>query len=95
MRIADKCLPLFLLFHNLLQMIEEFIAKLKDQFDLPADSTDIQESTDFKQIEGWDSLVALSIIALADDTYKVKLNGNDISQAKTVKDLYKIIKSRQ
>lgn len=50
--------------------------------------------TQFKNIEGWDSLVALSLIAMVDEKYKVKLGGADIQKAQSIRDLYSLVESR-
>lgn len=73
---------------------QHFINNFRDQFDFLEDNVVIVESTDFRSIEDWDSLVALSVIAMADEDYNVELTGDDIRGAKTVDDLYQIIKDR-
>lgn len=54
----------------------------------------IRIETQFKNIEGWDSLVALSLIAMVDEKYKVKLGGADIQKAQSIRDLYSLVESR-
>ena len=43
----------------------------------------------FKTFDEWDSLMALSLIAMFDSEYNVKLSGDDIRAATTLEDLYK------
>ncbi len=50
--------------------------------------------TKFRDLEEWSSLMALSIIAMVDEEYHVKIKGDDIRNASTIEDLYNIIKSR-
>lgn len=69
---------------------QEFIKVFSNQFE-ETDPSMINETTDFKNLDEWSSLVALSLIALADETYGVSLTGDDIQKAKTVKDLYERI----
>jgi len=71
----------------------DFLIKFADLFD-EAKPESITLQTKFRDIEGWSSLIALSIIAMADEVYGVKLKGDDIRKAITVQDLYEIIKSR-
>lgn len=70
-------------------MIEQdFIKSFASQFDV-TDPSEIVGTTDFKNLSEWDSLIALSIIAIADEECGVMLTGDDINKAKTVSDLYK------
>lgn len=45
--------------------------------------------------EAWDSLTALSIIAMADDQYQVSLTNTEIAEAKTIYGLYALITRKQ
>jgi acyl carrier protein len=73
--------------------ISNFIIKLSEIFEDEGNG-DITPETNFKDLEGYSSIIALSIIAMADEEYNVRLKGGDISGAKTVADLFDIIKSR-
>ncbi len=48
-------------------------------------------NVNFKDLEAWDSLTALSIIALADSNYKKKLTNDILNQLKTFDDLVNYI----
>ena len=50
--------------------------------------------TEFKQLEEWSSLMALSLIAMVDEEYDVTLKGDDIKNSKTIEDLFKIVSSK-
>lgn len=50
--------------------------------------------TKFKELEEWSSLTALSVIAMIDEEYDVKIKGDDVRNSQTVNDLYEIVKSR-
>lgn len=45
--------------------------------------------------EVWDSLTTLSIIALADEYYKVNITNQEIIESETVEGLYNVIVSKQ
>lgn len=45
----------------------------------------------FRDFEEWSSFVALSVIAMVDEQYKVKLTGDDIRKSVTIEDLFKIV----
>jgi acyl carrier protein len=74
-------------------VLKEFIRNFSEQLEDINDAK-INENTEFRTIEGWSSIVALFIIAMADNKYKVKLTGDDIRQSATVGDIYRIITSR-
>ena len=73
--------------------INDFIANFAEQFE-DTDASEITATTEFKKLDEWSSLIALSIIAMADEEYDVTLKGDDIRGAVTVEDLYNIVKSR-
>jgi acyl carrier protein len=74
--------------------IELFIQKFADQLE-DAEANKITEKTVFTDLDEWSSLTALSIIAMVDEEYDVKITGNDIKAAATVEDLFNIIKSKK
>lgn len=73
--------------------LKDFIANFAEQFE-DTDVNDIQATTEFKELDEWSSLLALSIIAMADEEYNVTLKGEDIRNSKTVEDLFNVVKSR-
>ncbi|WP_455665228.1 acyl carrier protein [Phocaeicola sp.] len=73
--------------------LNQFVENFADQFD-ETDVNDIKAETIFKDLKEWSSLMALSIIAMVDEEYDVKVKGDDIRNAHTVNDLYEIVKSR-
>lgn len=73
--------------------IEKFIKNFALQFeDTPENQFDA--ATSFKELEEWSSLTALSIIAMIDEEYDVKIKGEDIRNSTTISDLFEIVKSR-
>lgn len=73
-----------------MKTLEEFIALFAEQFD-DTDASEITAATEFKDLDEWSSLIALSIIAMADEEFDVALKGADVRDASTVEDLYKVI----
>lgn len=73
--------------------IKEFISNFADQFD-DLDYSTLTPETEFKQLDEWNSLVALSVIAMIDEEYDVTIKGNDITGATTIEDLFKIVSER-
>ena len=70
--------------------IQDFIKNLANQFDDP-DSIIITPSTEFKKLDEWNSLAALSVICMIDEEYGIAINGESIRNANTVQDLFDII----
>ncbi len=73
--------------------IKKFIEAFAEQFD-EIEANELTATTKFRELNEWSSIVALSIIAMADEEYNVTLKGDDIKNSKTIEDLYNIVKSR-
>ena len=74
--------------------IKEFIRFFAAQFE-DTDASAFVADTIFKDLEEWSSLLALSVIAMVDEEYEVKIKGDDIRNSTTIKDLFDIVKSRR
>ena len=68
----------------------EFFAELFDETDVNV----FTKETEFKKLEEWSSLMALSVIAMVDEEYDVKLKGDDIHNSHTIEDLFNTVKSK-
>ena len=73
--------------------IETFVKNFAAQFD-ETDPDSLNSKTKFREIEEWSSLTALSIIAMVDEEYQVKLKGEDIRNSNTIEDLFNTVASR-
>ena len=73
--------------------IKEFIANFANQFD-DTDASEIKAETNFRDLDEWSSLIALSVIAMVDEEYDVTLKGDDIKNATTVEDLFNTVKAK-
>lgn len=71
----------------------EFIEKFAEQFD-ETDAAEFRADTEFKALEEWSSLSALSIIAMVDEEYDITLKGDDIKTSETIEDLFNLIQSK-
>ena len=74
--------------------LEKFIENLTEVFEDAKPET-IKPDAKFKDLEGYSYLVALSLIAMVDEAYHVKIKGDDIRNAVTVEDLFNNVKSKQ
>jgi len=73
--------------------LDEFVAKVAVEYEeTPADIFTPQ--TVFKEVEEWSSLIALSIIAIADEDFEKTITGADIRQCNTLEELYNLIVSK-
>jgi len=75
--------------------IKNFITLFKEQFDFMDDNVVISEETAFRDLEDWDSLVALSVIAMIDENYSVSISGDDIRNSNSIKDLHDLVAERK
>jgi len=74
--------------------LKKFIENFASQFD-ESDAGAFQADTKFRDLDEWSSLFALSIIAMVDEEYNVAIKGDDIRNAVTIEDLFKIVQSRK
>ena len=73
--------------------LKEFIENFANQFD-DTDVSEFKPDTEFKEMEEWTSLIAFSEIVMIKNEYGVTLKGDDIKNAKTIEDLFKVVSSR-
>lgn len=74
--------------------INIFVKYFSEQFN-DTDPSLIRADTAFRDLEEWSSLISLSLIAMADEVYNVKLKGEDIKNSIYVRDLFEVIKNRR
>ena len=73
--------------------IEEFIENFAEQFEETEVSV-FTLDTKFKELDEWNSLIALSIIAMVDEEYEVTIKGDDVRNANTIEDLFNIVQAK-
>ena len=73
--------------------INTFLQNFADILD-DTDAILIKQETAFRDLEEWDSLTALSLIAMVDEEYSVKLTGDDIKSSTSLNDIFEIIKNK-
>ncbi|MGM9821688.1 MAG: acyl carrier protein [Muribaculaceae bacterium] len=73
--------------------LKGFIENVQNQFE-DTDPAAINAETEFKNLDEWSSLLALSLIGMVDEEYDVTLKGDDIRNAKTIEDLFNTVKSK-
>lgn len=73
--------------------IKNFVENFANQFD-ESDDVVFSENLEFRNIDEWSSLIALSIIAMVDEEYNVVLSGEDLRSANTIGELFEIVKNK-
>ncbi len=69
--------------------LEKFIELFSEQFD-DTSADKFSANTIFKELAEWDSLTALSVIAMVDEELEKRITGADIRSCDTIEDLYKL-----
>lgn len=73
--------------------LDDFLKNFADQFD-DTDASDIQASTEFHELEEWDSLIALAVLNMTDKKYGKKVTFDEMKACVTVEDLYNVISAK-
>ena len=74
--------------------MKNFIKIFKEILDEP-EEIKLSPEINFKDLDEWDSLTNLSLMAMVDSNYNVKLNADEINNSITLLDLFNLIKSKQ
>lgn len=73
--------------------INEFVTHFAAEFDeTPADV--FTPDTEFKNLEEWSSLTALSVISMIDEEMEKRITGADIRNCSTIRELFELAESR-
>lgn len=72
-------------------ILTDFIKNFSSLFD-ETDANVFQADTNFKKLDEWSSLLALSVIAMIDEEYGVTIKGKDIREAEIIEDLFNAVK---
>lgn len=74
--------------------LQNFIRNFASQFE-ETEASAFKADTEFKSLDEWTSLTALSIIAMVDEEYDVTLKGDDIRNSNTIADLFNFVQSKR
>lgn len=73
--------------------LNEFVNLFAEQFDdTPAES--FKNDTNYKSLDEWSSLVALSVISMIDEEFEKRVTGADIRSCNTIEELYNLVQSK-
>jgi acyl carrier protein len=73
-------------------MEEKFINLFKETIEI--NNQEITMKTKFRDLENWDSLSFLSVLAMLDEEFDVVIEGNDFRKLVTIEDLINEIRKR-
>ena len=73
---------------------QEFIKNFANQFE-DTDASEITMETSFRDLDEWDTLVALAILNMIAKKYGVKLTFDDMRQTNTVQELFNVVESKK
>lgn len=71
----------------------DFIQNFSDQF-VDTDVAAFNAKTNFRELDEWSSLLALSVIAMIDEEYDVLLKADDMRKTHTIEDLFNLVDSK-
>lgn len=71
--------------------MEDFIRKFTEQF-IDADDLKIEEETNFRDIDSYDSLTGMAIIMMIEDNYGVTISEKEFKKFNTPEELFEYIK---
>ena len=72
------------------QFIEDFENAVED-----VDTGSLSAETVFRSLEQWDSLAVLTVIAMVDADYDVRLKAKEFKAVETLVELYALIEAKQ
>ena len=73
--------------------LKDFIANFANQFD-DTDASEILATTEFHELEEWDSLIALAVLNMTEKKYGKKITFDEMKKCVTVEDLFNVIAAK-
>ena len=70
--------------------LDEFVKAFAAEFDDTPEEQFTPE-TNYRELDEWSSLTALSIISMIDDQMDVQITGANLRSCKTIGDLYNVV----
>lgn len=72
--------------------LQDFIKNFANIFE-ETDAASIKADTVYSELEEWDSVMVLSLISMIDEEYGVVVDVDDMSETRTVEDLFNYVNS--
>ena len=74
--------------------INNFIENFSNQFE-DTDISSFSASTNFRELDEWSSLIALSVMAMVDEEYDIQLKAEEMRKTNTIQELFDLVKSHK
>ena len=71
---------------------EQFVHAIKDAFEKPPENLGL--STVLRELEGWDSLTSVMLVAEIYADYRAQISGDEMSGCRTVADLISLVETK-
>ena len=73
--------------------LDEFVKAFAAEFD-DTPEEQFTPTTNYRELDEWSSLTALSIISMVDDQFDKTITGADIRSKETIEELYELIQAK-
>lgn len=73
--------------------LDEFVKAFAAEFD-DTPEENFKPKTNYKELDEWGSLVALSIISMVDDEMDKRVTGADLRNCSTIEELFNLVESK-
>jgi acyl carrier protein len=74
--------------------VDEFVRNFESAVE-GTEPGSLNPGTEFTTLDEWDSLAALSVLAMVDAEYETEITGNELRNSKTLRDLFTIVQSKK
>lgn len=71
--------------------LQDFVQNIYSELEPGYEYLEFNETTQFQELDDWDSLTALMVLDMIDDKYEVSLTGDELKECVTIDDLYSLI----
>ena len=74
--------------------IKDFMKKFAEAIEMDS-AEGLKEDTKFRDLEEWNSLAVLSVIAMLDEEYDIQIENVDFKKLETIGDIAQFIENRK
>lgn len=74
--------------------LNQFVQSFANLFE-DTDVSVFSAGTNFRDLDEWGSLIALSVMSMVDEEYDVQLSADEMRQANTIQELFDIVSQKQ
>ncbi len=74
--------------------INEFITAFADQLD-ETTAQELTSETNFRELDDWSSMAALSVIAMIDDEFNIQIKADEMRKTSHIQELFDLVQSKK